>query len=164
MARQRCVMTAMVNQLDPSTLLTNFQKIAAAGKQVVSTDIPAADLPTFLTLGQQAKRRKIESVQFVPPLIVPHHPDFSVIRQRVAAVIAASETGTDAAPPAALASATPSAAASATPSAAAGSGGDGKKDDAKKGGPAGEAGATAKPTSGPGEAPSVNVRSVCQAA
>jgi polyisoprenyl-teichoic acid--peptidoglycan teichoic acid transferase len=96
MARQRCVMTAMVNQLDPGTLLTNFQRIASAGQQVVSTDIPAADLPTFLTLGQQAKSRRIESVQFVPPLIVPHHPDYGVIRQQVAALITASEQSTDA--------------------------------------------------------------------
>ncbi|HST81335.1 MAG TPA: LCP family protein [Kineosporiaceae bacterium] len=96
MARQRCVMTAMVNQLDPSTLLRNFQRIASAGKQVVSTDIPAAELPAFLTLGQEAKSRRIESVQFVPPLIVPHHPDYSVIRQRVTAVIATSEQDGDA--------------------------------------------------------------------
>jgi polyisoprenyl-teichoic acid--peptidoglycan teichoic acid transferase len=96
MTRQRCVMTAMVNQLDPTTLLANFQKIAAAGKQVVSTDIPAGQLPEFLTLGQEAKHRRIDSIQFVPPLIVPHHPDFGVIRTRVATVIAASRTGSDA--------------------------------------------------------------------
>jgi LCP family protein required for cell wall assembly len=136
MARQRCVMTAMVNQLDPTTLLRNFQKIASAGKQVVSTDIPAGELPTFLTLGEQAKSRRIESLQFVPPLIVPHHPDFTLIRQRVAKAISASEQGTDgpatgggSAPapsaPAASASAAASAKSSApTPSASAGDGAD----------------------------------------
>ena len=155
MARQRCVMTAMVNQLDPTTLLKNFQRIASAGKQVVSTDIPAADLPTFLTLGQQAKSRRIESVQFVPPLIVPHHPDYSVIRQRVAAVIAASEQGSDAAVTAAP---TTTPVASATKSTA-GSGSAGSKGSTS-------ASATAAPgaTSGPGAAPSVNVRQVCQPA
>lgn len=98
MARQRCVMTAMVNQLDPGTLLAHFQQIAAAGSKVVSTDIPAAELPTFITLGGEAKSRRIESVQFVPPLIVPKHPDYRLIRSRVAAVIADSEHGGDTSP------------------------------------------------------------------
>jgi LCP family protein required for cell wall assembly len=111
MARQRCVMTAMVNQLDPATLLSNFQKIAAAGTQVVSTDIPAAELPTFLTLGQQAKSHRIESVQFVPPLIVPHHPDFALIRQRVAAAISDNQQGTDSSGSTGSPTATPSSAA-----------------------------------------------------
>jgi polyisoprenyl-teichoic acid--peptidoglycan teichoic acid transferase len=116
MARQRCVMTAMVNQLDPGTLLSHFQQIAAAGPKVVSTDIPAAELPKFITLGGEAKRRKIESLQFVPPLIVPHHPNYALIRNRVAALIADSEHGTDTESTPAL-SATPSPAASKSTSA-----------------------------------------------
>jgi polyisoprenyl-teichoic acid--peptidoglycan teichoic acid transferase len=143
MARQRCVMTAMVNQLDPTTALANFQKIAAAGKQVVSTDIPAAELPQFLTLGQQAKSRRIESLQFVPPLIVPHHPDYAVIRQRVAALIAASNVGAGA--PAANSTAPgvkPVPQPAAKPSASAGP----------------------QATSGTGASSSVDVRQVCQAA
>ena len=98
MARQRCVMTAMVNQLDPPTLLRKFQGIAAAGQQVVSTDIPAGQLPEFVTLGQQAKSHRIDSVQFVPPLIVPHHPDYAVIRSKVAQAVAASGKGLDPSP------------------------------------------------------------------
>ena len=39
--RQKCVMTAMLDQLDPVTVLTKFNKIAAASKRVVATDIPA---------------------------------------------------------------------------------------------------------------------------
>jgi LCP family protein required for cell wall assembly len=108
MARQRCVMTAMVNQLDPKTLLTHFQQIAAAGPKVVSTDIPAAELPEFLTLGEQAKSRRIESLQFVPPLIIPKNPDYTVIRNRVAALIADSKKGgTASAPPVSSASSAP---------------------------------------------------------
>src|SRR4030095_13559103 len=34
MVRQKCVMRAMLNQLDPITVLTKFNKIAAAGKAV----------------------------------------------------------------------------------------------------------------------------------
>ena len=182
MVRQRCVMTAMVNQLDPTTLLRNFQKIAAAGKQVVSTDIPAAELPTFLTLGQQAKSRRIESVQFVPPLIVPHHPDYTVIRQRVAAVIAASERGTDtpssgpitASGPTTAPGSTPSTGSPAATGPTASAGSPAATGSATKpasvggtsgaGGPGGSDGANPGATAGPGTAPSVDVRQVCQAA
>jgi polyisoprenyl-teichoic acid--peptidoglycan teichoic acid transferase len=151
MARQRCVMNAMVNQLDPGTLLSHFQQIAKAGPKVVSTDIPASELPTFITLGGEAKTRKIESVQFVPPLIVPRHPDYALIRNRVAAVIADSEHGTD----------TPSAAApsvTGAPSAA------GKASAADKASTAGKAAATSKPGATSSQAPAVDVRQVCKAA
>ena len=40
MARQKCVMSAMLNQLDPMTVLTNFNKIAAAGKRILGTEHP----------------------------------------------------------------------------------------------------------------------------
>jgi LCP family protein required for cell wall assembly len=91
MARQRCVMDAMLRQLDPATVLTKFQGIAAASKQVVSTDLPAGELATFLDLAVKAKSQKISSVQFVPPLIDPAHPDFGLIRSKVSAAIDASE-------------------------------------------------------------------------
>ena len=161
MARQRCVMTAMVNQLDPTTLLANFQKIAAAGKQVVSTDIPAADLPDFITLGQQAKNRRIESLQFVPPLIVPHHPDYAVIRQQVAALIAASERGADA-------PTTAPTAVSGTPSTRSASGagsvsGTATTPTAPSSGPSSPTATTSAPTATGSPAP-VDVRQVCQAA
>jgi LCP family protein required for cell wall assembly len=161
MARQRCVMTAMVNQLEPGTLLSHFQQIAAAGPKVVSTDIPAAELPTFITLGSQAKSRRIESVQFVPPLIVPHHPDYRLIRNRVADVIADSERGGDA-PPSATTTATTSAAPSSapTPSSATGTPASGKAGAATKAPDS----ATSKSSPSPTTAPAVDVRQVCKAA
>jgi LCP family protein required for cell wall assembly len=102
MARQRCVMDAMLHQLDPGTVLAKFQDIAAAGKQVVSTDIPAGQLGTFLDLAAKAKSEKISSVQFVPPLINPARPDFSVVRAKVSAAVDASEN-----PPASSTSSAP---------------------------------------------------------
>ncbi|MBT0770359.1 LCP family protein [Kineosporia sp. J2-2] len=93
MARQRCVMTAMVNQLDPATVLKNFQSIASAGSEVMATDIPANRLPAFLNLAQKAKGSNIRSVQFVPPVIVPKAPDFAEIRRQVAATVKGLEEG-----------------------------------------------------------------------
>ena len=40
MQRQRCVMNAMLHQLDPAGVLSHFEAIAAASGKVVSTDLP----------------------------------------------------------------------------------------------------------------------------
>lgn len=90
-ARQKCVMSSMLAQLDPKTVLSKFQGIAEAGTQIVSTDIPASELSTFLTLAQRAKAQKIRSVAFVPPLVVTGDPNYPAIRAKVASSIAASK-------------------------------------------------------------------------
>lgn len=115
MARQRCVMDAMLHQLDPATVLTKFQAIAAAGKNVVSTDIPAGQLDTFLDLAVKAKSQRIGSVQFVPPLINPARPDLALIRDKVSTAITASEKAPGATAPAKT-SASSSPSSSSTPS------------------------------------------------
>jgi polyisoprenyl-teichoic acid--peptidoglycan teichoic acid transferase len=91
MVRQKCVMNAMLNQLDPLTVLTNFNKIAAASKQTVATNIPASDLSTMVELALAAKKSPVSSVAFVPPLIEPGHPDFGLVRDMVAQKITAAE-------------------------------------------------------------------------
>ena len=89
--RQKCVMTAMLNQLDPMTVLTKFNKIARASKQVVATDIPTSDINTMLDLAVLAKRVPVSSVAIMPPLIQPGDPDFAVVRTAVQNKIAKSE-------------------------------------------------------------------------
>ena len=91
MVRQKCVMNAMLNQLDPLTVLTKFNKIAAAGKEVVATNIPASDLSTMVELALAAKKLPVSSVAFMPPLVHPGDPDFQVVRDTVNAKIAAAE-------------------------------------------------------------------------
>ena len=84
MARQKCVMNAMLNQLDPVTVLTKFNKIAKAGKQVMETDVPPSEINRLIELAGKAKSKKIASVAFVPPLVYPGSPDFALIRRTVA--------------------------------------------------------------------------------
>ena len=91
MVRQKCVMNAMLNELDPLTVLTKFNKIASAGKEIMATDIPTSDLSTMVRLALAAKQLPVSSVAFMPPLIEPGHPDFSVVRSAVAARIARAE-------------------------------------------------------------------------
>jgi polyisoprenyl-teichoic acid--peptidoglycan teichoic acid transferase len=87
MARQRCVLDAILRQMEPGTVLTNFQSIADAGEQVVSTDIPAAQLPTFIKLAKEARTQKVANIQFVPPLVDPAYPNFTHLRQLIAGAL-----------------------------------------------------------------------------
>jgi LCP family protein required for cell wall assembly len=91
MTRQKCVMTAMLNQLSPQKVLTKFQGIAAASKQVVQTDIPAGELGTFTDLALDSKKLPVSSFSPVPPLIKTGDPDFDLIRTKVAEAIGKSE-------------------------------------------------------------------------
>ncbi|GAA0607268.1 LytR family transcriptional regulator [Kribbella sandramycini] len=91
MTRQKCVMSAMLNQLSPQTVLTKFQGIAAASKQVVKTSIPAGELGTFTDLALDAKKLPVSSFSAVPPLIHTGNPDFELIRSKVADAIRKSE-------------------------------------------------------------------------
>jgi LCP family protein required for cell wall assembly len=91
MARQKCVMNAMLHQLSPQTVLTHMEAIAAAGKQLLSTDIPASQLGTFIDLALKARSLPVATVSFVPPRIETYDPDYDLIRSMVAKAIARSE-------------------------------------------------------------------------
>ncbi|MGH3360545.1 MAG: LCP family protein, partial [Nocardioidaceae bacterium] len=58
MARQKCVMSAMLDQLSPRRVLTNVSDIADSGKRLLSTDIPGKQLDTFLDLALMARSQK----------------------------------------------------------------------------------------------------------
>jgi LCP family protein required for cell wall assembly len=92
MARQRCVITSMVNQLDPQTVVLHFSDIARATKGVFRTDIPQEALASLATLAVKTKQTKITSVNFVPPLIQPYKYDPQVVRDIVASTIDKAET------------------------------------------------------------------------
>jgi polyisoprenyl-teichoic acid--peptidoglycan teichoic acid transferase len=91
MVRQKCVMRAMLNQLDPITVLTKFNKIATASKEVVATDIPPSEIATMMDLALKAKGLPVSSAAMVPPLINPGSPDYNVVQSTVQKTIAASE-------------------------------------------------------------------------
>jgi LCP family protein required for cell wall assembly len=91
MARQKCVLNAMVKQLNPGTVLAKFNDIAAAGEQIVATDLPTHQLGTMLDLAGKGRSLPLASVNFAPPLILPVKPDFPRIREIVAEQVATSE-------------------------------------------------------------------------
>lgn len=90
MARQKCVMNAMLRQLDPQTVVTNFGGIASAGKQVISTSIPSGDLATFVDLALKTRNLPVSTVSFVPPKIDTGDPDWALIRSMVSDALRSS--------------------------------------------------------------------------
>ena len=97
MARQKCVMSAMLRQISPQTALSNFQDIAAASSEMVSTNLPAKELDRFMGLALKAKDQKISTVSLVPPAIVTAAPDIALVHQMIADAITRAEGGTPAA-------------------------------------------------------------------
>jgi len=129
--RQKCVMNAMLDQLDPVTVLTKFNGIASASKEIVATDIPSSQVSTMLDLAQKAKTKPVGSLAIVPPLLKrPADPDFGKIRAAISDQIAKSEA-MDQPRPASTAPA--GAPASSAPKKVSSSSGSGSSDPAKKG-------------------------------
>lgn len=91
MARQKCVMGAMLQQVSPQTAVTNFQKIARASEAMVSTDIPRGEVDTFVDLALRARSQKIATLSLVPPMINTANPDIALVQRKVAAAIARAE-------------------------------------------------------------------------
>jgi LCP family protein required for cell wall assembly len=92
MARQKCVMAAMLDQISPSSALRNFSKIAKASSQMVSTNVPRSEVDRFIGLALKAKSHKIATVSLVPPLINTGDPDIDVIQDTISQAIERSES------------------------------------------------------------------------
>jgi LCP family protein required for cell wall assembly len=91
MARQKCVMNAMLQQLSPKTVVTKFEAIAEASEQLVTTDLPASELGRFAELALKARSQPIRTVSFVPPAIRTGDPDVTKIKSMVRSAVDTSE-------------------------------------------------------------------------
>lgn len=83
MARQKCVMNAMLHQLSPKTVVLKFEDIAAASTELISTDLPASEIDRFAKLALEARKQPIRTVSFVPPMINTGKPDIAKIKRAV---------------------------------------------------------------------------------
>ena len=84
MLRQRCMLDALIAKAEPLNLIRRYERLAAAGKRTVQTDIPRDLLPAFVDLAGKVKDRKIRSVAFVSsPEFFSGDPDFEWMRSVV---------------------------------------------------------------------------------
>jgi LCP family protein required for cell wall assembly len=91
MGRQKCVMSAMLHQLSPQKVLFNAQAIAESGSNLVTTDIPAQQLGSFMDLALKARAQKISTVSLVPPEIYTGNPDYEKVRRIIRKAIDSAE-------------------------------------------------------------------------
>ncbi|QBX56318.1 LytR family transcriptional regulator [Nocardioides seonyuensis] len=91
MARQKCVMNAMLQQVSPQTALSNFEAIAKASSQMVSTSVPRSEVGKFVDLAMKAKSQKVATLSLVPPMINTADPDIPLVHAKVAEAIARAE-------------------------------------------------------------------------
>lgn len=92
MQRQREVEEAILEQLDPATVLSRFHSLASAGKALIKTDIPSALLPTMVDLAGRARAIGLERMQLVPPAVDVVYPNFKEVRRMVRDGLTESET------------------------------------------------------------------------
>ena len=83
MARQKCVMSAMLSQISPQQVISNFASLAEASAAMISTNIPSSDFSTLAELALKARGQKISTVSLVPPMINTGDPDIAVVRRMV---------------------------------------------------------------------------------
>jgi LCP family protein required for cell wall assembly len=91
MGRQKCLMAAMVDQLDPTTAVTRAIGIAKSGKDLLSGNMPRVELGKFADLALRSRGQKIITVSLVPPDVDVTNPDFAGIQTSISDAIERSE-------------------------------------------------------------------------
>jgi polyisoprenyl-teichoic acid--peptidoglycan teichoic acid transferase len=83
MQRQRCVIGAISQQVNPLTLAQAFPQLAKSIQKDMSTSIPLDDLGSWVTLGLRIKNAHIRSLPFTDAVINTGNPNFDKIHQLV---------------------------------------------------------------------------------
>lgn len=91
MGRQKCLLSAMLEQLDPGSAVTNAIDIAKSGKDLLSGNMPRSELGKFADLALRSRNEKIITVSIVPPLIDVTNPDYPRIQLTIQKAITRSE-------------------------------------------------------------------------
>ncbi len=85
MARQSCLVDAIITQANPATMLSSYEAIASASADMVMTDIPQQVLEPLVSLSLKVKDARITRLVFSPGKngYDFNDPDFDVMRQSV---------------------------------------------------------------------------------
>ena len=91
MRRQRCVIAALSQQVDPPTVAMHLTDVLKAAKDNIRTSIPLADLDAWVTLALRIKKAgHMQNVAFTDKIVTPGDPDFEVIHKLVSDTLKAS--------------------------------------------------------------------------
>ena len=84
MERQRELQAAILAQFTPQVVLTRFQDVAAAGADIVQTDLPQSLIPTLVDLAMKAKEQPVQTLELTPAGgIDEFDPDYAYIAQLI---------------------------------------------------------------------------------
>ncbi|OLT18929.1 hypothetical protein BJF80_13870 [Serinicoccus sp. CUA-874] len=83
MRRQRCMVAAVVDQVEPMTMLQRYPQIIGAVGDNVVTDLPQEDLDEWAGLVLQVQGATMSSLPFTGANIDTVDPNYSQIRARV---------------------------------------------------------------------------------
>lgn len=84
MQRQRILQQAILAQFTPQTVLTRFQDVAAAGADIVETDLPQSLIPTLADLALKAKEQPVTTIELTPEGGVDEYePDYAYVQELV---------------------------------------------------------------------------------
>lgn len=87
MRRQRCVVAAVIEQVNPLTMIRRYPKIVGVAGDNITADISRDELPAWAELVQRVQDGSIKSLPFTPENTDVTDPNYSAIRQKVANAI-----------------------------------------------------------------------------
>lgn len=95
MQRQRCVMNAIVHEVDPATLLSKYQRLASTAGDIISTDVPEGLFPALIELMLKVKGSSLTSLTldnsfFGSMGTTSADPDYDALHARIAEILADS--------------------------------------------------------------------------
>ena len=82
---------AIIKQVKPQTILSNFTSIMSAGEQLVETDIPAGQLGSFVSLAEKVSNEPMTSLTLGAPDFersFSTYPKFDELQERIQSLIA----------------------------------------------------------------------------
>ncbi len=101
MERQRCVMNAIVDKADPTTLLSQYQSLASAAGDIITSDVPADLFPALIELMVQVRTQPLESLtldnEFFGSMgTTSGDPDYDQLHARIQEILADTPAAPDA--------------------------------------------------------------------
>ncbi|WP_159942406.1 MULTISPECIES: LCP family protein [unclassified Nocardiopsis] len=90
MGRQGCLIKYVAEQVEPTTILTSYRRLAGATERTLSTDIPQTKVPAFVELADLVTDEgNLETLQLSPPQVNTANPDWDAVRSLVAQAVGA---------------------------------------------------------------------------